>query len=142
VVPVDTDLELVEAIRAKVPIVTGASALGAPLAMDFSMTDGPPVPRNGNYFHSWLQDTVEAYHLLLDKIVCFAMSDFGEAHVAFRFMITCAVRSYGFLLRLVIDGIVDILQAHFAAISGIFRTRGLRKQHLIRRYSPDGIIDP
>jgi hypothetical protein len=55
--------------------------------------------RNENYVHSWLLDTVEAHQLLLDKIVCFAMSDFGETHAAFRLMITCAVRRYGFLLR-------------------------------------------
>jgi hypothetical protein len=35
----------------------------------------------------------------LDKIVCFAMSEFGGTHAAFRLMITCAVRRYGFLLR-------------------------------------------
>jgi hypothetical protein len=45
-------------------------------------------------------------------------------------------------VRLGIDGIVDILQAHFAAISGTFRIRGLRKHHEISRYSPDDIIDP
>jgi hypothetical protein len=45
-------------------------------------------------------------------------------------------------LRLGIDGIVDVLQVHFAAISGTFRIRGLRNYHEIRRYSPDDIIDP
>jgi hypothetical protein len=54
---------------------------------------------NENYVHSWLKDTVEAHQLLLDKIVCFAMSDFGRTHAAFRLKITCAVRRYGFLLR-------------------------------------------
>jgi hypothetical protein len=34
----------------------------------------------------------------MDKIVCFAMSDFGGTHAAFRLMITCAVRRHGFLL--------------------------------------------
>jgi hypothetical protein len=95
----DTALELVEVIRAMVPVVTGTSNLGAPLAMDFSMAYGPPTSHNENYDHSWLQDTVEAHQLLLDKIVCFAMSDFGGTHAAFRLMITYAVRRYGFLLR-------------------------------------------
>jgi hypothetical protein len=40
-----------------------------------------------------------------------------------------------------IDGIVDILQAHFAAISGTYPIRGLQKHHEMRRYSPDNIID-
>jgi hypothetical protein len=41
--------ELVEAIRAKVPVVPGTSTLGAPLAMDVSVTDGPPASHNENY---------------------------------------------------------------------------------------------
>jgi hypothetical protein len=41
-----------------------------------------------------------------------------------------------------IDGIVEILQAHFGVISGSLRFRDLRKHHDIRRYSPDDIIDP
>jgi hypothetical protein len=45
-------------------------------------------------------------------------------------------------VRLGIDSIVDIFQVYFAAISGIFRIRGLRKHHEIRRYSPDDINDP
>jgi hypothetical protein len=98
-VPPDTAPKLVEVIRAMVPFLTGTSNLGAPLAMDFSMADGPLASHNENYVHSWLQDTVEAYQLLLDKIVCFAMSDFGGTHAAFRLMITCAVRRYGLLLR-------------------------------------------
>jgi hypothetical protein len=95
----DTVLELVEVIRAKVPVATGTSTLGAPLEMDISMTDGPPAPHNENYVHSWLQDTVKAYELLFDYMVCFALSDFGGAHAAFRLIITCAVRRYGFLLH-------------------------------------------
>jgi hypothetical protein len=67
--------------------------------MDFWMTNGPPTSHNENYVHSWLQDTVEVHQILLDKIVCFAMSDFGGTRAAFRLMITCAVRRYGFLLR-------------------------------------------
>jgi hypothetical protein len=76
-VPPDTAPEHVEVIRAMVPVVTGTSNLGAPLVMDFSMADGPPASHNENYVHSWLQDIIEAHQLLLDKIVCFAMSDFG-----------------------------------------------------------------
>jgi hypothetical protein len=97
-VPPDTAPKLVEVIRAMVPVVTGTSNLGAPLAMDFSMVDGPPTSHNENYVHSWLHDTVEAHPLLLDKIVCFTMSDFGGTHAAFRLMITCVVPRYGFLL--------------------------------------------
>jgi hypothetical protein len=55
---------LVEVIRAMVPVVTGTSSLGAPLAMDFSMADGHPTSHNENYVHSWLLDTVEAHQLL------------------------------------------------------------------------------
>jgi hypothetical protein len=98
-VPPDTAPDIVEVIRAMVPVVTGTSILGAPLAMDFSMADGPPTSHNENYVHSWLQDTVEAHQLMLDNMVCFAMSDFGGTHAAFRLMITCAVRRYGLLLR-------------------------------------------
>jgi hypothetical protein len=98
-VPPDTVPEVVQVIRAKVPVVTGTSTLGAPLAMDFSMANGPPASHNKNYVHSWLHNTVEAHQLLLDKIVCFATSDFGGAHAAFCLMITCAVRRYGLMLR-------------------------------------------
>jgi hypothetical protein len=63
-VPPDTAPELVEVIRAMVPVVTGTSNLGAPLAMSFFMVDGPPASHNDNYIQSWLQDTVEAHHLL------------------------------------------------------------------------------
>jgi hypothetical protein len=83
-VPPDTAPKLVEVIRAMVPVVMGTSNLGAPLAMDFSMADGPPASQNEYLVHSWLQDTVEAHELLLDKIVYFAMSDFGGTHAAFR----------------------------------------------------------
>jgi hypothetical protein len=92
----DTAPELVEVIRAMVPVVTGTSNLGALLGMDFSMADGPPASHNDSYVYSWLQDTVEALQLLLDNIVCFAMSDFGGIHAAFRLMITSAFK---FLLR-------------------------------------------
>jgi hypothetical protein len=51
-------------------------------------------------------------------------------------------RSRSFLLRLGIDGIVYILQVHFAVILGTFRIRGLQKHHEIRRYTPDDIIEP
>jgi hypothetical protein len=67
--------------------------------MNFSMTDGPPASHNENYVHFLLQDIVEAHPLVSDKIVCFATSDIGGAHAAFRLVITCAVRRHGFLLR-------------------------------------------
>jgi hypothetical protein len=95
----DTTLELVEVIRAMVPVITGTNNLGAPLAMDSSMAEGLHASYNENYVHSWLQDTVEAHELLLDMSICFAMSDFEGTYAAFRMIITCAVRRYGFLLR-------------------------------------------
>jgi hypothetical protein len=52
-----------------VPFVTGTSTIGAPFPMGFSMTDGPPAFHNENSVHSLLQDTVEAYRLILDNIV-------------------------------------------------------------------------
>jgi hypothetical protein len=52
-VPPDTAPKLADVIRAMVPIVTGTTNLGAPLAMDFSMADGPPASHNENYVHSW-----------------------------------------------------------------------------------------
>jgi L-fucose mutarotase/ribose pyranase (RbsD/FucU family) len=95
-VPQNTVPELDEVIRAKVPVATGTNTLGALYAMDFLIT----ASHKDNYIHSWLQDTVEAHQLLLDKIVCFAMSDFGGGvNAVFCLMITCAVRRYGFLLR-------------------------------------------
>jgi hypothetical protein len=42
---------------------------------------------------------VEAHQLLLDKIACFARSDFEGTRASFRLMITCVVRRYGFLFR-------------------------------------------
>jgi hypothetical protein len=90
IVPPDTAHEPVEVIRTMVPVATGTSNLRVPLAMDFSMANGPPTSQNENYAHSWLQDTVEAHKLLLDNLVCFAMSDFGGTHAAFHLMITCA----------------------------------------------------
>jgi hypothetical protein len=87
-VPPDTTHELIEVIRAIVPVVMGTSNLRAPSAMDISIANGPPASHNENYVYSWLQDTVGAHKLLLDKIVCFVMSDLGGAHAAFRLMIT------------------------------------------------------
>jgi hypothetical protein len=113
----DTAPKLVEVTRAMVPVATGTSNLGTPLAMDFSMADGPLASQNEKYVHSWLQDTVEAHQLLFDKIVCFAMSDFGGTHTAFRLMITCAVRRYGFLLRTLPP---DICRPYLATADGPF----------------------
>jgi hypothetical protein len=53
-------------------------------------------------------------------------------------MVTSAYR----VVKLGIHGILDIFQAHFVTISGMFRIRGLRKHHEIRRCCPDDIIDP
>jgi hypothetical protein len=69
-VPPDTNHELADVIRAKVPVVSGTSNLGAPLAMDFSMAYGPPASHNENCAHSWLQDTVEA--LGQDRLLSYA----------------------------------------------------------------------
>jgi hypothetical protein len=91
--------------------------------MDFSMAYGPPASLNESYVHSWPQNTVEADQLLLDNIVCFAMSDFGGTHIAFRLMITCAVRRCGFLLRTLPP---DICRPYLAAIDIAVRTEVFR----------------
>jgi hypothetical protein len=44
------------------------------------MMDGPLASNNENYVHYWLQDTVEVHDLLLDEIVCFALST-SEEHM-------------------------------------------------------------
>jgi hypothetical protein len=94
--------------------------------MDFSMTDGPPASHNENYVHSWLQDTVKAHQFLLDTIVCFAKSDFGGAHVAFRMIITCAVRRYGLLLRTLPRGYLPYLATRDRAVlTVVFRILGV-----------------
>jgi hypothetical protein len=76
------------------------------------MADGPPTSHNTNYVNSWRQDTVEAHQILLDKIVCLDTSDFGGTRAAFRLIIICAVRRYGFLLRTLP---LDICRPYFAA---------------------------
>jgi hypothetical protein len=60
-VPPDTALELAQVVRAMVPVVTGISNLGVPLAMEFSMANDPPASHNESYVHSWLQDAVKAH---------------------------------------------------------------------------------
>jgi hypothetical protein len=72
-VPHDTAPSLVKEIRALAPVVLGTPALGAPLAMDFSMTYGPPACHNELYVHSWSQDHGEVQHDLMDKIMRFAV---------------------------------------------------------------------
>jgi hypothetical protein len=84
--------------------------------MDFMMAYGPPASHNQNYVHSWLRDTVEAHQLLMDKIVCVAMTDIG--HVAFRLMIMYAVRRYGFLLRTLP---LDICRPYLGALERAIR---------------------
>jgi hypothetical protein len=59
-VPPNIAHALVDNIREEVHIVTGTHTLGAPLVMDFSMSDGPPTSYNVNYVHSWLQDSAAA----------------------------------------------------------------------------------
>jgi hypothetical protein len=77
-----------------------SSNIGAPFGDGPLDGNGPPASHNENYVHSWMQDTVEAHQLLLDNIVCFAMSDFGGTHDVFiGLMIMCEVRRYGLLLR-------------------------------------------
>jgi hypothetical protein len=95
--------------------------------MDFSMANGPPAAHNENYVHSWLHDTEEAHQLVLDKIVCFTMSDFGGTHAAFRLLITHVVRRYGFLLRTLPP---DICRPYLAAADiatriAVFRILGV-----------------
>jgi hypothetical protein len=84
-VPPDTAPDLVEVIRAMVPAVTVSSTLEAPLAMDFSMTDGPSTSHNENYVHSWLLDAVETNKLILNKnrMLCYVelpRSTFGHVN--------------------------------------------------------------
>jgi hypothetical protein len=59
-VPLVTTPTLVDEIHELVPVASGTRTLGAPLAMDFSMADGPPAPHDITYVHSWLQDSVAA----------------------------------------------------------------------------------
>jgi hypothetical protein len=66
---------------------------------------------------------VEAHQLLLDKIIYFALSDFGGTHAAFRLMITCAVRRYGFLLR---TSPHDICRPYLAAANRAVRNTAFR----------------
>jgi hypothetical protein len=70
---------------------------------------------------------MEANNLLLDKIVCFAMSGIGGAHEASRLMITYAVRRYGFLLSTLPHDICRpyIAIACRAVSSAIFRILGV-----------------
>jgi hypothetical protein len=98
-IPLGTVPILVDEIREVVSVVTGTRPLGAPFAMDFSMSDGPLTPHNINYVLYLLQDSVAAQQTFLDRIVCFSSLGFGGVHSAFRLMITCVVRLYGFLLR-------------------------------------------
>jgi hypothetical protein len=51
---------LVNDTRGLVPSVTGARTLGAPKAIDFSISDGPPASHNVNYVRCWRQILVAA----------------------------------------------------------------------------------
>jgi hypothetical protein len=98
-VPLDTHVAVVETIRGLMSVVSGTRTLGALLAMDLSMTYGPHVLHNVNHVYSWLEDIVSAHQSLRDHIVEFSGSNFDGAHSAFRLMIICGVRRYGFMLR-------------------------------------------
>jgi hypothetical protein len=55
------------------------------------------------------------------------MSDFGGTHAAFRLMITCAVRRYGFLLRTLPPDICQpyLVAADIAVRIAVFRILGV-----------------
>jgi hypothetical protein len=79
-VSLGTDFELIEPVRVLVPVVSANRALGVPLAMNFSMRDGPPVSHNVNFVHSWREKTVFAHEGLVDNIIELSESDFGGAY--------------------------------------------------------------
>jgi hypothetical protein len=60
----------------------------------------------------------------LDKIVRFATLDFGGAYLAFRLLITCAVRRYGFSLRVTL--LHDIYQPYLSTAHRVVRTAVFR----------------
>jgi hypothetical protein len=78
----DTAFELVEVVRTKVPVVTGFGTLGAPLAMDFSMTDGPQASHNESYLHSWLLKLKLKLKLFTTCTVCAGLHQIPYAPVA------------------------------------------------------------
>jgi hypothetical protein len=92
-VPPDATLDMVEGTRAKVLVVKDTSNVGAPSVMDFAMDFSVII----------ILDFKTRWRLISSSwtiwFACFAMSDFGGTHGAFRLMNTCAVRRYGFLLR-------------------------------------------
>jgi hypothetical protein len=95
---------------------------------DFLMTNGPLASRKENYVHSWLYDTVEGHqHLFDNNMVCFATSDFKEEQSAFRLMITCSVRHYGFLFRTLPPHIYRqyLVVAYKAVCTAVFRSLGI-----------------
>jgi hypothetical protein len=96
--------------------------------------DGLPEDVGVLHFHG-----IRGSKIALDAIVSglFGVSSPPSPEVALRH-----AEKTEFKIRLGIDGIFDIIHAHFAVISGIFRTRSLRKHHEICRYSPDDIVDP
>jgi hypothetical protein len=114
-----TEPTLVDGIRELVPVVSGTRTLGAALAMDFSMADGPPASHSINYAHSWLQDSDAGQQKLLNKIVDFFASDFGGAHTVIRLIITCAVRLYSFMLHTLP---LDVCRPYLATANSDVRT--------------------
>jgi hypothetical protein len=129
-VPLDTAPTLVDEIRELVPVVAGTRILGASLVMDLSLSDGPMASHNINYVYYWLQDSVASPQKILDKLVNFYTSDFGDAHSAFRVMITCAVRRYGFLLRTLPPSVCRPYLATFDSVVRyvVFRIFGVSRE--------------
>jgi hypothetical protein len=76
------------------------------------------MSHNINYAHSWLQDLVAPQQKVLDKIVELSASDFGGSHSTFCFMITGAVRSYGFLLRPILR---DVCRPYLVTADSVVR---------------------
>jgi hypothetical protein len=130
-VPLDTHVVMVETIRVLMPVVSGTRTLGALLAIDLSMTYGPHVLHNMNNVNSWLEDIVSAHQRLLDQIVEFSGSDFDGAHSAFRLMIICAVRRYGFMLR---TRPHNIFRPYLVIANNVVRTVVFYVMGSLRRY--------
>jgi hypothetical protein len=70
-VPFDTTHERIEEIRAMVPVVTDTFTIGAPSAMDFSMTDGPPASQNENIVHGYQIPWGSSTPIMQNSMLCF-----------------------------------------------------------------------
>jgi hypothetical protein len=58
--------EIIHRLTCALSLIEMLPSLGAPLAMDSSMLNGPPASHNINHTHSVLQDSVAAQQKLLD----------------------------------------------------------------------------